>query len=243
MPPLVEAGEPLGRVTEGPDRLRGAILTLAGHDHQAAALGAGVTAAGDELDSCGTAEALLRTVPPTLTRDQIRWLAERGVTTDWSVVPGHWSLLAATEGGLAMERALALLGVDRAGLRALDRAAADAPAGRITVEGIGGEALSIGGITEHSTPGEVWRAVVEAVTADAVRLHRGDDRGGRAAPRAGRHRRLGPQRRAAPRQEQGLRPLPAIRDGRGRSPGRGAARRPCRRRTRPHESFPEQAHP
>ena len=172
MPPLVEAGEPLGRVTEGPDRLRGAILTLAGHDHQAAALGAGVTAAGDELDSCGTAEALLRTVPPTLTRDQIRWLAERGVTTDWSVVPGHWSLLAATEGGLAMERALALLGVDRAGLRALDRAAADAPAGRISVEGIGGEALSIGGITEHSTPGEVWRAVVEAVTADAVRLHR-----------------------------------------------------------------------
>ena len=43
MPPLVRAGEPLGRVTEGPDRLRGAILTLAGHDHQAAALGAGVT--------------------------------------------------------------------------------------------------------------------------------------------------------------------------------------------------------
>ena len=107
MPPLVQAGRPLGRVTEGPDRLRGAVLTLAGHDHQAAALGAGVTSAGDELDSCGTAEALLRTVSPTLTRDQVRWLAERGVTTDWSVVPGHWSLLAATEGGLAMERALA----------------------------------------------------------------------------------------------------------------------------------------
>ena len=171
MPPLVQAGEPLGRVTEGPDRLRGAILTLAGHDHQAAALGAGVTTAGDELDSCGTAEALLRTVPPGLTPDQIRWLAERGVTTDLSVVPGQWSLLAATEGGLAMERALALLGIDRAGLRALDLAAAEAPPGRISIDGIGGDALSVGGITEHTTPGQLWRAVVEAVTADAVRLH------------------------------------------------------------------------
>ena len=171
MPPLVRAGQPLGRVTEGPDRLRGAVLTLAGHDHQAAALGAGITAAGDELDSCGTAEALLRTIPPNLTRDQIRWLAERGVTTDWSVVPGHGSLLAATEGGLAMERTLALLGVDRAGLRALDRAAADAPTGRIRIAGIGGADLRIGGITEDTSPGEVWRAVVEAVTAEAVRLH------------------------------------------------------------------------
>ena len=67
MPPLVTAGTPLGRVSAdaGLPRLAGAVLTLAGHDHQAAVIGAGADGPGDELDSCGTAEALVRTVPPT----------------------------------------------------------------------------------------------------------------------------------------------------------------------------------
>ena len=71
VPPLVTAGTPLGCV--GPDaglsRLTGAVLTVAGHDHQVAAIGAGAAGEGDQLDSCGTAEALVRTVAPALTRD------------------------------------------------------------------------------------------------------------------------------------------------------------------------------
>jgi sugar (pentulose or hexulose) kinase len=173
MPPLVSAGDPLGSIgsdlVEG--RLRGAVLTLVGHDHQAAAVGAGVTAVGAELDSCGTAEALVRTVEPTLTPDQVMTLAKTGVTTDWSIQRGSWSLLAATEGGLAMQRALAMLGVGRDGLSRLDQQAAGVEAGRIQVTGIGAESLSLSGITDSSSPGEVWRAVVDAATDQAVTLH------------------------------------------------------------------------
>jgi sugar (pentulose or hexulose) kinase len=173
MPPLVQAGDPLGRVTaaEAHPRLGGAVLTVVGHDHQAAAVGVGATELGDEVDSCGTAEALVRTVPATLSRDQIRVLAHGGVTTDWSIHAGRWSLLAATEGGLAMERALTQLKVDRADLPALDQAAAEAPSGRVRVSGIGADALVIDG-AENATPPEIWRAVVEAVTDQAVALHR-----------------------------------------------------------------------
>ncbi len=186
MPPLVGAGEPVGTVSSdrAESRLHGAVLTLVGHDHQAAAVGAGATGVGDELDSCGTAEALVRTVEPALTRDQIRILAQTGVTTDWSVQPGRWSLLAATEGGLAMQRTLALLDVDSAGLAELDRAAEHTYTGRVRVDGLGSESLTLAGIGDRVSPAEVWRAVVDAATDQAAALHQA------MAAVAGPHRRL-----------------------------------------------------
>ena len=77
MPPLVTAGTPLGRVSAetGLPRLAGAVLTVAGHDHQAAVIGAGADGPGDELDSCGTAEALVRTIAPGLSPDVVADLA------------------------------------------------------------------------------------------------------------------------------------------------------------------------
>ena len=174
MPALVQSGEPIGRVSgDGVHpRLRGAVLTLAGHDHQAAALGAGAAGIDDEFDSSGTAEALIRTVPPTLTREQILSLARHGVTTDVSIQPGSWSLLGGTEGGLALQRTLSVLGVSRAGLAALDQLALQAPSGAVRVGGIGGAGLELGRLTDGIGPGHIWRAVVEAATAQAVELHR-----------------------------------------------------------------------
>ena len=174
MPPLVQPGHPIGRVSAAAVhvRLRGAVVTLAGHDHQAAALGAGAGGLGDEFDSAGTAEALIRTVPPDLDRDQVLALADGGITTDVSIQPGMWSLLGGTEGGLAMQRTLSALGVDRDGLAGLDRQALAGRSGAVRVSGIGGAALEIAGITDGIGPGEIWRAVVEAATAQAVQLHR-----------------------------------------------------------------------
>ena len=174
MPALVPSGAPIGRVTDDAahPRLRGALLTLAGHDHQAAALGAGAGSAGDEFDSCGTAEALVRTVPPTLTPQQVLTLARGGITTDPSIQPGMWSLLGGTEGGLALRRTLAVLGVPPDGLRALDELALAASAGTVTVQGVGGPALTLGAIADGTGPGDVWRAVVDTATAQAVALHR-----------------------------------------------------------------------
>jgi sugar (pentulose or hexulose) kinase len=155
MPPLVAAGAPVGAVTAEAVHplLHGAVMTLAGHDHQASALGARATRPGHELDSCGTAEALVRTVAPAPERADIARLAAAGITTDPSIEPGHWSLLGGTEGGLAQLRALERLGVDPAHVARLDAAA------------------------EHSAtgPGAQWREVVAAAADEALVLHRAMD--------------------------------------------------------------------
>lgn len=177
MPPLVEAGQPVGAISghDLPGVLRGAVLSVVGHDHQAAAQGAGAGRNGVEFDSCGTAEALVRTVTPFSAAKMLA-LAEQGVTTDWSIQPGHWSLLGGTEGGLAMQRTLGMLGVDQAGLADLDERAARAPTGRVLVEGLGSTSLTVRGINDDTTPAEVWRAAVQAATDDAARLHHAMDR-------------------------------------------------------------------
>ena len=59
---LVVAGEPIGIVNnQGPENLRGAVITIAGHDHFTAAYYCGAINEGSLFDSMGTAEALLRT--------------------------------------------------------------------------------------------------------------------------------------------------------------------------------------
>jgi sugar (pentulose or hexulose) kinase len=173
MPPLVEAGTPVGHISRSGihPRLHGAVLTVVGHDHQAAAVGVGAVGEGDEVDSCGTAEAIVRTIPAYLKNEQVRDLANAGVTTDWSIQRGRWSLLAGTEGGLAMQRVLNAIGIEPDRLNALDAAALDAPEGRVHIAGIGTEAVHLRNIGDGVTSGEVWRAVVEATTDEVTKLH------------------------------------------------------------------------
>jgi len=174
LPPLVPAGAPLGRVTAGPDRLRGAVLTVAGHDHLAAAYGADAVADGGELESCGTAEAFVRTVPAAdVTDDAVERLAGLGVTVGRHVVPDRFALLGATRGGLLLRRVRNLLdpGGDRlAELDAAALAAADDDAGERVTLGDGG--VDVLGVGEHSTPGTVWRAALREATGQAVGTHR-----------------------------------------------------------------------
>ncbi|MCV7421555.1 xylulose kinase [Mycobacterium yunnanensis] len=153
MPPLVSAGVPVGVVRSDvvSPLLSGAVLTLAGHDHQASALGARATSQGYELDSSGTAEALVRTITPIPSPADVARLALTGITTDPSVEPGHWSLLGGTEGGLAQLRTLQRLGADVA---ELDAAAA-------AEDGTG--------------PGAEWRSVVATAADEALALHRAMD--------------------------------------------------------------------
>lgn len=158
IPPLVTAGTPLGRVgaDAGLPRLTGAVLTVAGHDHQAAAVGAGATGPGDELDSCGTAEALVRTIAAGLEPDVVVRLADAGITVGWHAVAGHWCLLGGTQGGLALQHMLATLNKDRADLHELDAEAMRLDAGE--VPGIDNAAYR-------------WRAALEAVTEEAAEIH------------------------------------------------------------------------
>jgi sugar (pentulose or hexulose) kinase len=145
MPPLVEAGLPVGTATH--PLLTDAVVTVAGHDHQAAAVGAGVAGPGDVLDSHGSAEAVLRTVPAGLGADQIEALAAAGITTDLGVRVGCWSLLGGTKGGLALRHALDGFGLEWADLAELDAAAlAQPPYGQ----------------------GAAWRGEIEAETRAAA---------------------------------------------------------------------------
>lgn len=173
MPQLVTAGTPLGRVGSdvGLSRLTGAVLTVAGHDHQAAVVGAGADGPGDELDSCGTAEALVRTVAPGLAPAVVAQLADAGITTGWHAVADHWCLLGATQGGLALQRILALLGVDVAGLPALDVKAIALERPGIAVAAPPFGRLDVTGITDGDGPEHLWRAALEEVTEQAGEIH------------------------------------------------------------------------
>ena len=173
MPPLVTAGTPLGRVNAdaGLPRLTGAVLTVAGHDHQAAVIGAGVDGPGDELDSCGTAEALVRTIGPGLSPLVIAELAEAGITTGWHAVADHWCLLGATQGGLALQRVLALIGKDNADLPQLDAEAIALPTPNLRVVAPAFGRLDILGVADGDGPAHLWRAALEAVTDQAAEIH------------------------------------------------------------------------
>jgi sugar (pentulose or hexulose) kinase len=173
MPPLVTAGTPLGRVgaDAGLPRLTGAVLTVAGHDHQAAVVGAGADGSGDELDSCGTAEALVRTIAPGLSPDVVADLAEAGITTGWHAVADHWCLLGATQGGLALQRILALLGKDRADLPALDAEAIALPTPEMRVLAPAFGRLDIQGVGDTDSPAHLWRAALETITEQAAEIH------------------------------------------------------------------------
>ncbi len=173
LPELVACGEPVGT---GHDRwdvpgLAGATLTVAGHDHQAAAIGADAARLHAELDSCGTAEAFVRTVPPGLPAADIRALTDAGITVGWHALPEHWCLLGATRGGLVLQRVLALLGLGRAELPALDAAALDADPGELTVTGADGSEVALRHVGDDVDPARVWRAALSAAVEAGRDIH------------------------------------------------------------------------
>jgi sugar (pentulose or hexulose) kinase len=172
LPDLTVAGHPLGRVTavNAPARLAGAVLTVAGQDHQAAAVGAGAAGPGDLLDSCGTAEALIRTARPDLPAAAVRELTAAGVTVGWHALPGRWCLLGATEGGLVLERTLRLLGLTGAAIPDLDRSALSAPSPSPAPIDISQGTVALTAAGADASPGAVWRAATEAVTGQAAEL-------------------------------------------------------------------------
>jgi sugar (pentulose or hexulose) kinase len=173
LPELVACGEPVGTAHHHWDipGLVGATLTVAGHDHQAAALGADAARLHAELDSCGTAEAYVRTVPTGLPATNIRALTDAGITVGWHALPEHWCLLGATRGGLVLQRMLALLGRGRADLPALDAAALRVEPGELTVTGADGSEVGLRNVGDDVDPARVWRAALTAAVEAGRDIH------------------------------------------------------------------------
>ena len=180
---LVPAGTPVGSVGDALPAARGAVITVAGHDHVAATVGAGATGDGDVLHSSGTADVFVRSVRQSLEREQIVDAVSNGVTVGWHVLPERWALLSGNELNVSLASVLQMLGVNgQAEREALGAAAAElGPDERsLRVEGFGdGGPLSLHGIAPGMSPAHVWRAALAAgADLSAATLARSDAVGG-----------------------------------------------------------------
>jgi sugar (pentulose or hexulose) kinase len=111
-PVALPAGSLLGAVVDPPsglERLRGATIAVGGHDHLCAAVGAGVVTPREVLNSCGTAEAYVRSVVPLDPAGLIAAVAT-GVSVGRHVVPGHQAILGGRPFGLVLGPVYDLLG-------------------------------------------------------------------------------------------------------------------------------------
>ena len=144
----------------------GAILAVAGHDHLAAGVGVGVVAPGDLLDSCGTAEAIVRVVEP-LSPAARRRAVEGGAAVGWHVVAGRQAVLAGLWSGIALREVLDALGVDETVREQLDAGAlaiapGDAPAFELDVRSLHRSPLRL----PDASPEAIWRAALDVVARE-----------------------------------------------------------------------------
>lgn len=188
----VLAGTPLGAAgPRAPAALRGATLTVAGHDHQVAAFAAGAALPGVLFDSLGTAEALVRHVPVpdvgaapggnggtdpgrsggTELGRRMAGAAGHGVSVGRAVVPDHLCVLAGMVTGLTLERVAGLLGVgSREARHGLGLAAEGLDGSDLRLTGWDGDGLAVSGIGDGATPAALWRAAITDLTGACDRL-------------------------------------------------------------------------
>ena len=187
-PPVVQAGHRAGEVglegalsliapapsrasvgvSDALGRLEGAALAPAGHDHLCASAGAGAIGTVQVLDSCGTAEALVRAVRP-LDGPGLGRAVAAGIEAGWHTVPGCNALLMGTTLGMLLERVLKLLGKSGQGaLEDLDARAAGVGPGRLRVvsSGFFGDP-TVEGLHAEVSPEALWSAALDEVASFA----------------------------------------------------------------------------
>ena len=175
LPELVLAGTPAGAADGAAlPQARGAALTVAGHDHLCAGAGVGVVAPGDVLDSCGTAEALVRVVAPPLEPNEVRRSVAAGVTVGFHLSAGRQALLAGVWSGIALQEILDRLGLDAAGRSqlaagALAAASDDVPALELEFHSLERPPLRL---PDGVPPERIWRGAIDAVAAEVDSLLR-----------------------------------------------------------------------
>ncbi|HEX4252650.1 MAG TPA: FGGY family carbohydrate kinase [Pseudonocardia sp.] len=176
LPPALAAGSAAGTLRHAglPAALRGAVLTVAGHDHPVAALGVGAAGVDELFNSSGTADVVARSLPGALDDDRRELLVRSGLSVGAHVLPATTLLLGGARGGLLLRRVLGLLGVtgplerDR-----LDRAALDVgalPPG-LEVSGTGptGDDVVLR-MRDDVTPAHVWAAATRHTAAATAAL-------------------------------------------------------------------------
>ncbi len=149
----------------------GAVLTVAGHDHPVAAIGAGAAGADELFNSSGTADVLARSIPGTLAEAGRQRVVSAGWSIGRHVLPDTSLLLAGVSGGLLLRRVLAALGAGSDAARAaLDQASlsvGELPAG-LSVSGDGRTSGDVVlRIQDGASPASIWTAAVRYTAAQA----------------------------------------------------------------------------
>jgi sugar (pentulose or hexulose) kinase len=172
LPDELAAGQVAGSLRPGLASTGGApaVLTVAGHDHAVAALGAGAVNAEELFNSNGTADVVVRSVSGGLNDQQRRILVGCGWSAGRHVVPDTTLLIAGVRGGLLLRRVLGALGADSPEGRAtLDRASlavGTLPAGlEVTGAGRTGNEVVIR-LPDGGTPAAVWAAATRHTAAE-----------------------------------------------------------------------------
>lgn len=107
------AGQSWGHIRADHPHAAGAYLTVAGHDHVCAALGAGAIREFDAFDSLGTGEAVIRSAG-AMNRDAVGRAVTAGLTVGIHVIPGRLLLMAGLGTGARLSGVLTALGVNSA---------------------------------------------------------------------------------------------------------------------------------
>jgi sugar (pentulose or hexulose) kinase len=176
LPPALGAGRRAGRLSRNtPSAVcEGAALTVAGHDHLAAALGAGAVGPHELFNSSGTADVVARSLPGQLD-DRVRhFLVASGLSAGQHILPDTTIVLGGVRGGLLLRRVLTALGADapeqRAALDAASLTVAVLPPGlEITGAGPTGNEVIIR-LQDHATPAALWAAATRYAATETRML-------------------------------------------------------------------------
>lgn len=160
----VLAGTDLGRVTKGPRALIGAAITVAGHDHVCASIGAGALGTEDVFNSCGTAEAYVRSIAAPIPGPAAAQAVAGGVAAGCHVVPGKDALMGGFTSGLILDRWLHALGLGEGDRDALDEGALALPDSQaFAIDEAILQKGALSSVPRDSTPEQVWRSVLESL--------------------------------------------------------------------------------
>lgn len=182
LPPECLGGRRAGTVSDPdlPPAVRGAVLTVAGHDHPVAAIGVGATGPDELFNSTGTADVVARSLPGRLDDDRRERLVAAGLSAGSHVLGDTTLVLGGARGGLLLRRVLQALGAEPQREREeLDEAAlavTDLPAG-LELSGAGptGDDVVIR-LRDDATPAALWAAATRYTAAETHALLTAIDR-------------------------------------------------------------------